>query len=161
MDDSRIIVELQSILQTTGGGGTQQPGGTPIPSGAHRTLNQGSSSNAFMAGISAQLMVSSVSRIISAFGNTELASGIQQGAEWAFLLGRAAAMDPTAIVTAMFKGLAELIKLIKGDIEKKKEIAKSYNELDVIKMMSGQLTIGYNTEISYSKYGRLKLTEKK
>ena len=114
-----------------------------------------------MAGISAQLMVSSVSRIISAFGNTELASGIQQGAEWAFLLGRAASMDPTAIVTAMFKGLAELIKLIKGDIEKKKEIAKSYNELDVIKMMSGQLTIGYNTEISYSKYGRLKLTEKK
>ena len=158
MDDQRIIVELQSILQQYGGATGQ---GASLPSGAHRTLNQGSSSNAFMAGISAQLMVSSVSRIISAFGNTELASGIQQGAEWTFLLGRAVSMDPTAIVTAVFKGLAEVIKLLKSDIDEKKEIAKSYNELDIIKMMSGQLTIAYNTEISYNKYGRLKLSEKK
>lgn len=161
MDDSRIIVELQSILQNYGGGSNGVAGGAVLPSQAGRTLNQPSNANAFMGAISAQLLVSGISRTISAFGNTELASGVQQGAEWAFLLGRAASMDPTAIVTATFKGFAELVKMIRGNIEEKKEIAKSYNELDIVKMMSGQLTIGYNTDISYNKYGRLKLTEKK
>lgn len=161
MDDSRIIVELQSILQNYGGGSNGVAGGAVLPSQAGRTLNQPSNANTFMGAISAQLLVSGISRTISAFGNTELASGIQQGAEWAFLLGRAASLDPAAIVALFFKGSAEIIKAVKANIDEKKEIAKKYNELDIIKMMSGQLTIGYNTEISYTKYGRLKLTEKK
>lgn len=161
MEDSRIIVELNSILDAYGYGGGNAPGGAALPSQVRGSGSQFNNSDAFMSGISAQLMVSGVSRLISAFGNTELASGLQQGAEWAFLLSRAAAMDPTAMATALFKAIAEAVKWLKGNADEKKEIAKSYNELDIIKMMSGQLTIGYNTEISYNKYGRLKLSEKK
>ena len=161
MDDQKIIVELQSILQAYGGGIGGAASGATLPSQAGRTLNQTNTSNAFMSGISAQLMVSSISRIISAMGNTEVASLIQQSAEWAFLGSRALMMDPTAQVTMIMKGIAEAIKWFKGNLDEKKEIAKSYNELDIIKMMSGQLIINYNTEISYNKYGRLKLSEKK
>lgn len=160
MDDSRIIVELDSVLQGYGNGARIAQPGT-IPSAAGRTLNQPSNANSFMGAISAQLMVSGFSRMLSATGNTELASGIQQGAEYAFLAGRALSMDPTAIVTMVFKLSAEVIKLVKGSLDEKKEIAKKYNELDYMKMLSGQLTIGYNTEISYNKYGRLGLSDRK
>lgn len=162
MDDQRIIVELDSVLQGYGNGTRfgAQPG--TIPSAAGRTLNQsGSNANSFMGAISAQLMVSGFSRMLSATGNTELASGIQQGAEYAFLDARALSMDPTAIVTMVFKLSAEVIKLVKGSFDEKKEVAKKYNELDYMKMLSGQLTIGYNTEISYNKYGRLGLSDRK
>jgi outer membrane usher protein FimD/PapC len=162
MDDQRIIVELDSVLQGYGNGtrGVTQPG--TIPSAAGRTLNQsGSNANAFMSGISAQLMLSGFSRMLSATGNQELAGGIREGAEWMFLGSRALTGDPTAIATAAFKLSSEGIKLIKKYIDKQKEIASKYNEKDYILMRYGIISINANTEISYKKFGRLNISDRK
>jgi hypothetical protein len=163
IDNNEIVVRLESFLLNPPGGGNQQgaiPGqGVPLPSQGWRYAN--ASGSGFIGGISAQLMVSGFSRMLSATGNQELAGGIREGAEWMFLLSRAAAMDPTAIATAAFKLSAEGIKLITQYIQKQKDSAAVYNDLDYLRMQYGVLTIKANTEISYSKYGRLQLTDRR
>ncbi len=162
MDDQRIIVELQSILQQYGGATGQ--GNAALPSGAHRTLNQSNTtanSVNVLGAISAQLMISGFSRMISASGNTKVASAIQQGSEWLFLGSRAFVGDPTAIATAGFKLASEAIKLVTSYIEKQKDIAALYNDKDYLLMRYGLITISANTEMSYGKYNRLKLSDRK
>lgn len=161
MDDNRIIVELLTILQQGGTVGQVNGITQKMPNGGTRNISQSSGNSAVVGGISAQLMVSGFSRMLSATGNQEIAGGIREGAEWMFLGSRAITGDPTAIATAAFKLSAEAIKMVVNWIDKQKEIASKYNEKDYMLMRYGIISINANTEISYKKFGRLNISDRK
>lgn len=161
MNEDRIIIELLTILQQGGTVGQVNGITQKLPNGAIKNLSQSSSNSALVGGISAQLMVSGFSRMLSATGNQELAGGIREGAEWMFLGSRAITGDPTAIATAAFKLSAEAIKMLGEWIDKQKAIASKYNEKDYMLMRYGIISINANTEISYKKYGRLNISDRK
>ena len=152
MDDNRIIVDIQNVVIDQTGAASREGGMMgSVPS----TPNQ------IFGAISAQLLIKSASRLISASGNQELSKAMNQGASYLFLGARALSMDPTAIITLGVKLISDVSKLIDEFEQQKRDQAQAYNELDMMKMMTGQLVIQSNTEISYNKYGRFKLTDRK
>lgn len=160
-ENNEIIVRIENFI--VGGDGAQSGIPTMDSSGAVGLPSQQGrrGGSGFIGGISAHLLISGASRMLAATGNQELANGIRETAEWTFLGGRAFAGDPTAIATAAFKLSALAISKITDYINEQKEIAQSYNELDLLKMRAGIITVKSNTEISYGKYNRLKLTDRK
>lgn len=160
--ENEIILRVENIILSDGTQG--QGAGVPTAgdAGGFTLPSKRMGARSFVVGgISAQLLISGASRMLAATGNQELANGIRETAEWGFLTVRALSGDPTAIATAAFKLSAKAIQAITDYISEQKETAANYNELDMLKMRYGINTINSNTEISYGKYGRLKMTDRK
>jgi hypothetical protein len=160
MSEKEITIRLENYLingaEVNAGNGIPSSGKTILPS-----AQSASAPNGFVGGISAQLFVSGARRLISATGETELANTIQETAEWSFLGIRALGGDPTAMATAAFKLASYGIQELKKYQDEQKEIAKSYNNLAILQLQSGQISIKANTVTSYDSYGRLTLTNRK
>jgi len=65
------------------------------------------------------------------------------------------------MATAAFKLASYGIQELKKYQDEQKEIAKSYNNLAILQLQSGQISIKANTVTSYDSYGRLTLTNRK
>jgi hypothetical protein len=153
-DNKEIILRLEHILQ--GEGTTGVPGQTTVlPSASKMSVNS------MLGGVSAQILISSFSRILGASGNQQLASTIRQGSELGFLGMRALAGDPSAIVNIVAKFVAFGLEKINQIAEEKKQTAQKYNDLLMLQLRSGQASISANTDISYDRYGKVTLRDRK
>jgi len=158
IEGNEIVVRVQNeIIGGPEGEGSKVPGGAPtsLPS-SKRTA-----SRMFTAGISANLLVSGASRLLAATGNQAMAGALQQTGEWVFLGARAAAMDPTAIATAALKLSALGIEAIMKYINEKKAENQQYNELTALQMRAGQVIIRSGSTMSYDRFGRLTVKDRK
>lgn len=157
---NEIILRVENVV--SGGPGQGTPGDafqkqpSNVSPGGH--MSRGSF---LIGGISAQLLISSGMRILAATGNQDLANGVREGAEWMFLGARALSGDPTAMITAVSKSVAFVIKEFTEYKARQEEIAANYNSLLLLKLKTGQEVIGDNTEISVSKYGKKTLTTRR
>lgn len=168
MADNRIIVEVQNVVvgaqQGAAQGATAQ-GTTPgaqIPSAPVNARQ--SASNAFLGGISAQMVVGSVARIVAASGNQEVSRAISETAGYGFLAARlvgSQGLDIGAWIALLTKSTADIIQLVQSNREEKREMASQQNALDIVRIRSGQISINANTEISYNRYGRVTFTNRK
>lgn len=164
MADDRIIVEVQNVIVGNGQGtqtqATQSQGQLPPA-----TVNaRQSANNAFLGGISAQMVVGSVARIVAASGNQQVSKAISESAAYGFLASRlisSAGMDAGAWIALLTKGTADIIQLVQADREKKSEEASQQNALDIVRLRSGQIQINANTQISHNRYGRVTFTNRK
>jgi hypothetical protein len=157
---NEIILRVENVV--SGGPGQGNPGDafqkqpSNVSSGGHMTRG-----SFLIGGISAQLLISSGMRVLAATGNQDLANGVREGAEWMFLGSWALAGDPTAMVTALSKSVAFLIKQYQDWKAEQEEAAANYNSLLLLKLKTGQEVIGDNTEISVGKYGKKTLTTRR
>lgn len=159
--ENEIILRVENIISgepigPSGSGDVFTRSSSPISSRGQ--LSRGSF---VIGGISAQLLISSGMRILAATGNQDLANGVREGAEWMFLGARALSGDPTAMITAVSKSVAFVIKEFAEYKARQEEIAANYNSLLLLKLKTGQEVIGDNTEISVSKYGKKTLTTRR
>lgn len=164
MADDRIIVEVQNVVVGAKEGTTAQ--GTPqaTQSPAAPVNARQASTNAFLGGISAQMVVGSVARIVAATGNQDVSRAISETAGYGFLAARligSQGMDAGAWIALLTKATADVIQLVQADRETKREDAAKQNALDIIRLRSGQISINANTEISYNRYGRVTFTNRK
>ena len=164
MADDRIIIEVQNVIVGAQQGGTAastpQQAQTPIAPVSARQA----ATNAFLGGISAQMVVGSVARIVAASGNQEVSRAISETAAYGFLASRligSGGMDAGAWIALLTKATADVIQIVQADREKKREDATRQNALDIVRMRAGQLQINANTEISYNRYGRVTFTNRK
>lgn len=168
MADDRIIVEVQNIL-VNGTQGAQQGGATQSATQsaqmpAATVSARQAATNAFFGGISAQMVVGSVARIVAASGNQEVSRAISESAAYGFLATRLVAsqgMDAGAWIALLTKATADVMQIVQADREKKTEEATRQNALDIIGIRSGQIQINANTQISYNRYGRVTFTNRK
>lgn len=164
MADDRIIIEVQNVIVGAQQGGTaastpQQAQTSIAPVSARQAAT-----NAFLGGISAQMVVGSVARIVAATGNQEVSRTISETAAYGFLASRligSGGMDPGAWIALLTKATADVIQIVQADREKKTEEATRQNAFDIVRMRSGQISINANTEISYNRYGRVTFTNRK
>jgi hypothetical protein len=156
-NDKEIILRVEHVI--AGGAGTPVPG-TP-PGGTTLPSQKKAVSGGFVGGISAQLFVSGFTQVLGATGNQQVAGVIRQGAEWGFLVARAASLDVTAMATIAFKGVATVLREIEKIKEERRQQAQKYNDLTMLQLRSGQLFITANTVTSYDKWGRLSLSDRK
>jgi hypothetical protein len=156
-DDREITVRVQNEIIGEQEGERAAPGGsqTSLPSSKKK------SSQIFIAGVSANLFVSGASRLIAATGNQAMAGAVQQTSEWVFLGLRAASMDPAAIATAALKLSSLGIEAIMKYINEKKAENQQYNELTALQMRAGQVIIRSGSTMSYDRFGRLTITDRK
>lgn len=150
-DNKEIVLRLEHILQ--GEQGAQ--GQTVLPSTARMSMTS------MLGGFSAQILVQNASRLISASGNQEMASTIREGSQWLFLGMRAMAGDPTAILVGVTKTLSLIMLELQKNREEKRQTAQKYNELLQLQLRAGQASVTSNTEISYDKYGRVTIRDRK
>jgi hypothetical protein len=156
-NDKEIILRVEHIIS----GGPSVPGTTPPGAATTLPSQKKAVSGGFVGGISAQLFVSGFTQVLGATGNQQVAGVIRQGAEWGFLAARAASLDVTAMATIAFKGVATVIREIEKMKEERRQQAQKYSDLTTLQLRSGQLFITANTEISYDKYGRVTLRDRK
>lgn len=150
-DQKEIILRLEHIIQ----GGQGEQGQVVLPSNARMSMTS------MLGGFSAQILVQNTSRLISASGNQQLASTIRESSQWAFLGMRAMAGDPTAMLVGVTKSISMILLELQKIKEEKKQTASKYNELLQLQLRNGQASITANTEISYDKYGRVTLRDRK
>jgi len=162
-DNKEIIVRVENTI--IGGSGQQGAPGQPLQASASQPATaQQNANSGFAAGISAQLLVGSLARIVSASGNTEAGRFISEGASYGFLAMRLAAsggLDPTAWITLASKATADILQAVMAAKEERIELAQQQNATDIIRMRSGQISINANTQISYNRYGRHSFTDRK
>ena len=162
-DNREIIVRVENTI--IGGSASQGTTNASTPSSiAQPATAQQNANNGFAAGISAQLLVGSLARIVSATGNTEAGRIISEGASYGFLAMRLAAsggLDPTAWITLASKATADILQAITAAKQQQIDLANQMNTTDVIRMRSGQISINANTQISYNRYGRHTFTDRK
>ena len=157
--DNKIVVSVENVI--TGNATTQ--GGVPM-NGVTKVAPTLSKGAAFSQGISAQMFMESASRIISATGNTELASGLSKASSYAFLGGRVIASggtDVAALVSLVTKLSADILQSITENNQQKREQAQKDNAADILRMRSGAFSINANTQISYNRFGRVSFTGRK
>ena len=164
MADDRIIVEVQNVVvgaqQGATAQGTPQAAQTPL---APVSATQ-ASANAFFGGISAQMVVGSVGRIVAASGNQEVSKAIQDASGYGFLAARligSQGMDAGAWIALFTRATADIIQVVQADREAKREEAAKQNALDIVRLRSGQISINANTQISYNRNGRVTFTNRK
>ena len=157
-NDNEIILRVEHVITgTTGQPGAPGTTATTLPSQQNAARKQ----SPFTGGISAQLFVSGFTQVLGAAGNQQVAGVIRQGAEYGFLIARAAALDITAMATIAFKISALALQKWNEYKQEQREIAKSYNDLTLLLMQTGQVSINANTVTSYDKWGKLTLTDRK
>lgn len=169
MADDRIIVEVQNVIIGSGQQGAQQGATTQGTTAqgqmpAQPVNARQSATNAFLGGISAQMVVGSVARIVAASGNQEASKAISEAASYGFLATRLVAsqgMDAGAWIALLTKGTADIIQIVQAEREKRMEEATKQNVLDIVRLRSGQMSINANTQISYNRYGRVTFTNRK
>jgi len=161
--DDKIIVSVESVIAGGANGANGQPGGVPM-NGVNKATPTLSKGAAFTQGISAQMFVESASRIISASGNTELASGLSKASSYAFLGTRVIASggtDIAAIISLVTKLSADVLQAVTEANQAKKDAAVKDNAADILRMRSGAFSIGADTQISYNRFGRVSFTGRK
>ena len=166
-EKGQIIVPVVFDVSQTGnaksGAGASFQGGA-TPNAGFGSQSAPKANNAFLEGISAQMVVENFTRIITATGNTELASSISKGSSYAFLglrvlsSGGANIGADIALVTRI---AADLIKLIQQEKEERTKTAEAYNETDLLRMRAGLLQFNANTVISTDKYKRFNFTQRR
>lgn len=122
------------------------------------------SNDSFLQGISAQMLMENFTRILSATGNTQLASSISKVSSYGFLAGRVIAsggMNIGADITLVSRLIADVMQMINEEKEQRMKTAEAYNETDILRMRSGIIQFNANTVISYDKYKRFKLAERR
>ena len=122
---------------------------------------QPQSQSGFMAGLSAQMFMSGLGQMVGATGNQVFASIKSQGTECGFTLATARKGNPAAIATLAFKTAALAIKKITEYKQEQEELAQKYNDLTLLQLQSGQITIKSNTNVSVNKYGKLSFVDRK
>ena len=163
MADDRIVVSVESIIAGGANGANGQHGAIPM-NGVNKVQPTLSKGAAFSQGISAQMFVESASRIISASGNTELASGLSKASSYAFLGGRVVASggtDVAAIISLVTKLSADVLQAVTEANQAKRDAAVKDNAADILRFRSGAFSIDANTQISYNRYGRVSFTGRK
>ena len=161
-NSNEIVLRVENIIAGTTGGAGQQ-GAVPM-NGITQTTPNLSKGAGFAQGISAQMFVESASRIISASGNSELASGLSKASSYAFLGGRVIASggtDVAALVSLVTKIGADVLQAITESNQSKREAAIKDNNADILRMRSGAFSINANTQISYNRFGRVSFTGRK
>jgi hypothetical protein len=153
-DQKEIILRLEHIIDGEAG---QEIGGIQpqLPSASRKSMTS------MLGGLSAQILVENASRLISASGSQQLASVIREGSQWTFLGLRAMAGDPTAMLVGVTKSISMILLELQKIKEEKRQTAQKYNELLQLQLRSGQASISANTEISYDKFGRVTLRDRK
>lgn len=160
-----IVLRVENIVYGANGaptGGTPADGSIPIAESAAKS--KGGRFGSFGGGLSAQMFVEAGSRILSATGNQELASGISKASGYTFLVGRVVASggaDIAAIVSLTTKLTADVIELVQENRKKKMEEASAANALDVLRMRTGAFNITGSTVISTNKFGRKTFADRK
>ena len=160
-----IVLRVENIVTGATGaptGGAPADGSVPVVESAAKSKNGRFGS--FGAGVSAQMFVESGTRILSATGNQELASGISKASGYTFLVGRIAASggaDIGAIISLTTKLTADVIELVQENRKKKMEEAANANALDVLRMRTGAFNITGSTVISTNKFGRKTFADRK
>lgn len=156
---NEIILRVENVIA----GNANQQGGVPM-NGVTQVKPNLSKGAAFAQGISAQMFVESASRIISATGNTELASGLSKVSSYAFLGGRVIASggaDIAAVISLVTKLSADVLQAVGESNQQKREAAQKNNAADVLRMRSGGFSINADTVISYNRFGRVSFTGRK
>jgi len=160
---NEIILRVENVIAGSTTGAVQQ-GGVPMNGINQTTAPNMSKGSAFAQGISAQMFVESASRILSATGNTELASGLSKASSYAFLTSRvimSGGADLTALVSLVTKASADILTAIQKANQLKRETAVQQNAADILRMRSGAFSINAETVISYNRYGRVSFTGRK
>jgi hypothetical protein len=162
-NEREIIVRVENTIvggnAPQGTQNAQAQGVVAQPQSAQQNANNG-----FAAGISAQLLVGSLARIVSASGNTEAGRILSEGGAYGFLAMRLAAsggLDSTAWITLASKVTADILQALNAAKQEKIELAQQMNATDLIRMRSGQISINANTQISYNRYGRHSFSDRK
>jgi len=126
-----------------------------------QTTNQSQNTSMFTGAISAQMFIGSLGQIVGAGGNQQLGSFISQGAEIGFTGAAALSGSVPAMLSLNTKLLAILLKKVNEHEAKLKEQASQYNDLLLLKLQSGQVVITSNTQISYDKYNKITIKDRK
>lgn len=115
----------------------------------------------FSGAISAEMFMSSFGQIIGAAGGQELAGFMGQAAEIGFTGATALTGNVPAMFSLLTKFGAILATKITANSAELKELANQYNDLTLLKLQTGQLVINSNTSISYDKYGKATIKDRK
>lgn len=125
-----------------------------------KTKNSQNLSN-FSGAISAEMFISSFGQIVGAAGGQQLASVMGQAAEIGFTGATALTGNIPAMFSLITKFGAIFATKITENKNELKELASRYNDLTLLKMQTGQLVVTSNSQISYDKYGRVKIRDRK
>ena len=165
MADDRIVVDVQNTIVGASTTAQGAQGGVPMQGAAVATASKGGGRfGSFGAGLSAQMFIESGSRILSATGNQELASGISKASGYTFLVGRLAmtgGLDAAAWVSLLTKASADIITLVQDYNEKKREEATAMNALNALRIRGGAFGITAATVVNTNKYGMKSFTDRK
>jgi hypothetical protein len=115
----------------------------------------------FSGAISAEMFISSAGQIIGAAGGQQLAGMMGQAAEIGFTGAAALMGNVPAMFSLLTKFGAILATKLQENKQELKELANKYNDLTMLKLQSGIVTITSNTQISYDKYGRINLKNRR
>ncbi len=115
----------------------------------------------FTGAISAQMFLSSLGQIVGATGNQALGSFISQGAEIGFTAASALTGNVPAMFSLLTKGLAMLSQELVKHKQEMEELANKYNDVTMLKLQTGQISINANTVISYDKYNKVTFNDRK
>lgn len=120
-----------------------------------------SNMSVFSGAISAEMFISSFGQIVGAAGGQQLAGIMGQAAEIGFTGAAALTGNVPAMLSLLTKFGAILATKITANSAELKELANQYNDLTLLKLQTGQLVISANTSISYDKYGKVSLKDRK
>jgi len=163
-EKGQIIIPITFDVTTNAGGSKGASASSTVPTTGAGVQRVPKANDAFLQGISAQMMMENFTRILSATGNTQLATSISKVSSYGFLAGRvisSGGMNIGADLTLISRIAADLIQLINSEKEERTKTAEAYNETDLLRMRSGLLQFNANTVVSYDKYKRFKLTERR
>lgn len=164
-DDKEIRVRVDNYLMNDTSDddeSSEVPKSKGSSKGSNKQIPDKRSSGSYFAGaLSADMFVAASSELLNAAGNQKIGGAISRGAEWTFLVGRGAMGDIPSLVTIPIKLAALGLEKWREHEEKLKEIASRQNDLMMMKMRSGQIVISANTRTSYSKHGKITLTDRK
>jgi hypothetical protein len=135
----------------------EQVGTLPSQANAKQSQNV----RVFTGAISAEMFISSFGQIVGAAGGQELAGFMGQAAEIGFTGATALTGNVPAMFSLLTKFGAIFATKISENCAKLKEIANQYNDITMMKLQTGQLVITNNTQISYDKYGRISIRDRK
>lgn len=162
-EQGQIVIPVEVMLQGDLGGaaqGVSQGGGQDMPM-AERINGGASNARMMIAGVSAQLLMGGVSKLLSTTGNQQASAVLREGSAYGFLALRAISGDPSAIVSLLVKGTADIIQLVQEQKEELRKSAEAYNQLDLNKMRAGMIQFTANSVVSIDKYGRRTIKERR